>query len=128
MLERFFSPLPNFNAPFLLVLLLTASAALADTDGNIPQIAEAEGQLSAGASAGLRVYVDPLTGEFTAPQAGEKKPQGSRSGTRRPTSAARLVERSHPDKRIRGVVEVPFELYPQLTEKSVRGEPEIGCD
>ena len=44
MLERFFSPLPNFNAPFLLVLLLTASAALADTDGNIPQIAEAEGQ------------------------------------------------------------------------------------
>ena len=119
---------PAITLPVMLLFLIPGSSAIAADPASPPATAQSAEQSLAGQAGGLRVLMDPVTGEFRAPQPAENSSEVPSVGSKRMPSATRLVERSHPDKAIRGVVEVPFDLYPQLTEKSVRGEIEVGCD
>jgi hypothetical protein len=119
---------PTKTLPVMLLFLIPGSSAIADDPASPPATAQSAEQSLAGQAGGLRVFMDPVTGEFRAPQPAEKISQGPSVGSKRKPSAKRLVERSHPNKAIRGVVEVPRDLYPLLTEKSVRGDVEVGCD
>jgi len=76
----------------------------------------------------LRVYIDPETGEFTAPEPTRNQPQSSGAGIQRQPSVGRVVERPHPHPDILGVVEVPIDLFPEMTEKSLGARSVVGCD
>jgi len=129
MLRKLFAYAPPAKTlPVMLLFLIPGSSAIAADPGIPPATAQATEESLAGHAGGLRVFTDPVSGEFRAPQPAEKTSQGPSVGSKRKPSATRLVERSHPNKAIRGVVEVPRDLYPLLTEKSVRGDVEVGCD
>ncbi len=129
MLREFFAYAPPAKMlPVMLLFFLPGSSAIAADPAIAPATAQATEKSLAGQAGGLRVFRDPVSGEFRAPQPTEKSTQVPSIGSKRKASAVQLVERSHPDKAILGVVEIPRDLYPQLTSKSVRGEVEVGCD
>ena len=126
--KRFAYAQPAKMLPMMLLFLIPGSSGIAADPAIPPATAQATEKSLAGHAGELRVFRDPVSGEFRAPQPAEKSTQVPSSGSKQKSSAVQLVERSHPDKAILGVVEIPRDLYPQLTAKSLRGEVEVGCD
>lgn len=92
-------------------------------EGGAAAAAVARSPLSAQAE--LRVFVDPETGEFIDAPAGSATTP--REGKPKATAPV-LVERPHPDPRIRGVISLPEDFQMNVTEERVGDGLAVGCE